>query len=71
MTPEEIERVENFLENWIDANILRASTETPPEGIQHAFLTDAVAAGIPLDAVNAEWELVERRIKEALTQRRF
>jgi hypothetical protein len=62
----------NFLTNWVDSNIVHA----PHEGnedvstMQHRFLTDAVAAGLPLDQVNEEWELAEIEIRKAFNVRR-
>ena len=67
------ERTLNFLDNWIDANITSASHE--PDGdastMQYRFLTDAVAAGLALDDVNAEWREAEIKIRKALEARRF
>ena len=67
------ERVLNFLTNWVDANIVRASHE--PDGdastMQYRYLTDAVAAGLSLDEVNAEWPEAEVEIRKALSQRRL
>jgi hypothetical protein len=67
------ERVLNFLENWIDANIRQVSHE--PDGdastMEYRFLTDAVAAGLALDEVNAEWEEAEVHIRKALNRRRL
>jgi hypothetical protein len=72
MSAEESERVQNFLANWIDANITRASQM--PEGdastMQHRFLTDAVAAGISLDDVNEHWGTAEIQIRQAFHSRR-
>ena len=65
-------RVLNFLENWIDANIRQVSHE--PDGdastMQYRFLTDAIAAGLSLDEVNAEWQEAEIEIRKALHQQR-
>jgi hypothetical protein len=67
------ERTLNFLDNWIDANITSASHE--PDGdastMQYRFLTDAVAAGLALEDVNAEWREAEIKIRKALEARRF
>ncbi|RLP28365.1 hypothetical protein [Mesorhizobium sp. YM1C-6-2] len=67
------EQVLNFLQNWIDANIRQASHE--PDGdastMQYRYLTDAVAAGLSLDDVNAEWEQAEVQIRKALNQHRM
>jgi hypothetical protein len=67
------EPVLNFLQNWIDANITNASHE--PDGdastMQYRFLTDAVAAGLTLDGVNAEWPEAEIEIRQALETRRL
>ena len=72
MSADESERVENFLANWIDANITRASQM--PDGdaptMQHRYLTDAVAAGILLDDVNEHWETAEIRIHQAFHRKR-
>jgi hypothetical protein len=38
--------------------------------MQHRFLTDAVAAGLKLDEVNAEWAEAEVQIRKAFNQRR-
>lgn len=73
MSADQSERVENFLANWIDANITRASQM--PEGdastMQHRFLTDAVAAGISLDDVNEHWGAAEIRIRQAFHGKRL
>ncbi len=62
------ERVLNFLNNWVDANILRISHE--PDGdastMQYRYLTDAVAAGLSLDEVNAEWPRPRLRSEKRL-----
>ena len=65
-------RVLNFLRNWIDANILHASQETSDDAssLQHRFLTDAVAAGLPLEEVNEEWHRAEIEIRKAFNKRR-
>jgi hypothetical protein len=65
------ERVENFLRNWIDANIVNVSHEpsSDPKTMQYRYLTDAVAAGIGLDDVNAEWHSAEVLIARALSER--
>jgi hypothetical protein len=65
-------RVLNFLRNWIDANILHASEETRDDAssLQHRFLTDAVAAGLPLEEVNEEWDKAEIEIRKAFNKRR-
>ena len=65
-------RVLNFLRNWIDANILHASEETRDDAssLQHWFLTDAVAAGLPLEEVNEEWDKAEIEIRKAFNKRR-
>jgi hypothetical protein len=59
------ERTLNFLDTWIDANITSASHE--PDGdastMQYRFLTDAVAAGLALEDVNAEWREAEIKTK--------
>ena len=62
----------NFLNNWVDANIVNTSHE--PDGdastMQHRFLTDAVAAGLPLADINEEWAQAEIQIRKALNKRR-
>ena len=67
------ERVRNFLTNWVDANIVQVSHE--PDGdastMQYRYLTDAVAAGLSLDEVNAEWPEAEVEIRKALSLRRL
>jgi hypothetical protein len=67
------ERVLNFLDNWIDANIRQVSHD--PDGdsstMEYRFLTDAVAAGLELDEVNAEWAEAEVQIRKALNHRRL
>jgi hypothetical protein len=66
------ERVLNFLNNWIDANIIQTSQE--PEGdsssMLHRFLTDAVAGGLSLEEVNEHWFQVEIEIRKAFNKRR-
>lgn len=66
------ERVLNFLNNWVDANIRHASNEPNDDvsTMQHRYLTDAVAAGLKLEEVNAEWPEAENEIEKALRQRR-
>lgn len=72
MSADESERVENFLANWIDANITRASQM--PDGdastMQHRYLTDAVAAGISLDDVNEHWQRAAIQIRQAFHWKR-
>jgi hypothetical protein len=65
------ERVANFLSNWIDANILHPSQDPDhdPERLQAHFPTDAVAAGLYLDDVNADWAEAELQIQDALHKR--
>jgi len=65
------ERIANFLSNWIDANILNPSEDPDhdPERLQAHFLTDAVAAGLHLDDVNADWADAELQIHDALRKR--
>ena len=65
------ERVLNFLNNWVDANIRHASSD-PDEDVstmQHRYLTDAVAAGLKLEEVNAAWPEAENEIGKALRLR--
>jgi hypothetical protein len=38
--------------------------------MQYRFLTDAVAAGLPLDEVNEEWAQAEIEIRKAFNKRR-
>lgn len=66
------ERTLSFLANWIVANIRHASEppEADPELLKPRFLTDAVAEGLTLDDVNADWEAVEREIARAVAERR-
>jgi len=66
------DRALNFVENWIDANILQAAHDPSDDAdtMRHRFLTDAVAAGIQLDEVNAEWEAVSAAIGGAMERRR-
>ena len=66
------ERVLNFLNNWVDANIVHVSHEPEDDSsaMQYRFLTDAVAAGLTLDEVNAEWPEAEIEIRKALSQHR-
>ncbi|WP_207771002.1 hypothetical protein [Kumtagia ephedrae] len=60
------ERTRNFLDNWIDANVVHASRDPEDADVlQRRFLTDAVAAGLTLDEVNDAWPRVERRMAEA------
>jgi hypothetical protein len=60
------DRVANFLSNWVDANILNASREPDDVGTLKAhYLTDAVAAGIPLDDVNDSWPQAKQAIAKA------
>jgi hypothetical protein len=66
------ERVLNFLNNWVDANIRHASHDPDADAsaMEYRFLTDAVAAGLSLEEVNAEWPEAEIEIRRALSQRR-
>ena len=66
------ERVLNFLNNWVDANIRHASYDSNDDvaTMQHRYLTDAVAAGLKLEEVNTEWPEAENGIENALRQRR-
>ena len=69
--PELRDRVVNFLRNWIDANISHASEDTSDDAssLQHRFLADAVAAGLPLEEVNEEWDQAEIEIRKAFNTR--
>jgi hypothetical protein len=62
----------NFLSNWVDANIVHAPHEGDEDAstMQHRFLTDAVAAGLPLEEVNEEWAQAEVEIRKAFNIRR-
>jgi hypothetical protein len=66
------ERVLNFLNNWVDANIRHASFDSNDDvaTMQHRYLTDAVAAGLKLDEVNTTWPEAENEIGKALRLRR-
>ena len=66
------DRILNFLNNWVDANIIHASHESDGDAstMQYLFLTDAVASGLPLDEVNEEWAQAEVEIRKALNKRR-
>lgn len=66
------DRVANFLANWIDANITRAShmPDHDASTMQHKYLTDAVAAGLSLDDVNEHWEKAEIDIRQAFNRKR-
>ena len=65
------EHVLNFLNNWVDANIRHASHDPDADAsMQYRYLTDAVAAGLSLEEVNAEWPEAEIEIRRALSQRR-
>jgi hypothetical protein len=60
------DRILNFLNNWIDANIIHASHEPGDAStMQYRFLTDAVAAGFALEEVNEEWAQAEIEIRKA------
>ena len=65
------DRVLNFVENWIDANIMQAAHNPASDAdtLRHRFLTDAVAAGIPLDEVNADWAMSSSAIATAIERR--
>lgn len=65
------DRTLNFLGNWVDANIVKASEEPDknPKTLEQRFLTDAVADGFTLDMVNDAWSSVEREITNALSVR--
>lgn len=62
------DRTLNFLDNWIDANIVRVAggPSDDADTMRRRFLTDAVAAGIQLDDVNAEWETASTAIGSAI-----
>ena len=66
------DRVLNFLQNWVDANIMQAShdPDNDPSVMQYRFLTDAVAAGLTLEDVNEEWPAAEIEIRKAINLRR-
>jgi hypothetical protein len=66
------DRVLNFLENWIEASIVRVSHDPfdDVDTMRYRFLTDAVAAGIPLEEVNTEWDTAETAITKAIERRR-
>jgi len=63
------ERVLNFLNNWVDANIRHASHDPDADAstMQYRYLTDAVAAGLSTEEVNAEWPEAEIEIRGHLT----
>jgi hypothetical protein len=59
------ERVQNFALNWIDANVAHpVQPGADLEELQTRFLADAVASGLKLAEVNAEWDrlLVELQV---------
>ena len=66
------QHVLNFLNNWVDANIRHASHDPDADAstMQYRYLTDAVAAGLSLEEVNAEWPEAEIEIRRALSHRR-
>lgn len=66
------DRVLNFLENWIEASIVRVS-HYPSDDVDtmcYRFLTDAVAGGIPLEEVNTELDTAEIAVTKAIERRR-
>ena len=66
------DRVLNFLNNWIDANISHTSQELDDDAasMQHRFLTASVASGLSLEEVNEQWFQVDFDIRKAINKLR-
>ncbi|HET9396196.1 MAG TPA: hypothetical protein VFO36_09080 [Nitrospiraceae bacterium] len=61
------ERVQNFALNWIDANVAHpVERGADLEELQRRFLTDAVASGLKLAEVNAEWDRLLAELQAAV-----
>lgn len=63
-------RILNFLNNGSTQYYPRLARPGDASTMQYRFLTDAVAAGFPLDEINEEWEQAEIEIREAFNRQR-